>query len=159
MTAPSLTESVAICRYLELLNPAPALFGTTPEQQATIEMWNRRMEQRIFKPLGAVGSHTFELFKGRVEQFPEYAEAQKRLFLKNISWLNGEMADGRAFVAGETFSVADITGMAVLLLCGLVQVDIPDDLAHIKKWEAAVRARPSFPADARLSRPKGCQGV
>src|ERR1051325_8423135 len=48
-----LTESIAICRYFEELNPEPPLFGTGPLDRARVEMWQRRLE---FGLLGAVAS-------------------------------------------------------------------------------------------------------
>ena len=140
-----ITESVAICRYLEAQHHAPCLFGETAKEQAVIEMWNRRIEQKIFSVLGDVGRHTFELFKDRIKQFPDYAASQRGVFLKNLAWLNDDMSDGRPFIAGDNFSVADITGMAMLLVCGFVQIDIPGELTHVKKWENAMKARPSWP--------------
>lgn len=140
-----ITESIAICRYLEAHHAAPALFGTTIEEQAIIEMWNRRIEQKVFHVVAEVGRHTFEMFKTRQEQFPDYAESQKRLFPKRLAWLDKELSDGRSFIAGNAFSVADITGMAMLGLCQFVQVEIPAELTHVKRWETAMKARPSWP--------------
>ena len=140
-----LTESVAICRYLEALHPEPSLFGRDPLEQARIEMWNRRMEIQIFASIGAVGLHEFSLFKGRVEQFPDYAASQRRRFQDRLAWLDGEMADGRSFIAGDSFSVADITGMAALMVADFAKVNIPDALRSLKQWEGRIRARPTWP--------------
>tara|TARA_R110002072_G_scaffold272272_3_gene432412 strand:- start:590 stop:1207 length:618 start_codon:yes stop_codon:yes gene_type:complete len=140
-----LTESVAICRYLEALNPKPALMGTGPQEQAMIEMWNRRIELNIFNIIGNVGRHEFDLFKGHVEQFPDFAAAQRREFVKRLGWLDEAMSDGRAFVAGDNFTIADITGMATLMLCTFTQLGIPAELTHVKKWETSLRNRPSWP--------------
>lgn len=140
-----LTESIAICRYLEALNPTPALFGATPEEQAFVEMWNRRMELRMFNVLGDVGRHEFEMFKDQIEQVPAFARVQRGQFQDRLKWFDGEMSDGRAYVAGENFSVADITGMAMLLLCGFAQIDIPEELTHARRWAASVMSRASWP--------------
>ena len=70
-----LAESVAICRYFELLHPEPALFGKGAFEQATVEMWNRRMELALFVPVGMVWGHSHELTRARIKQIPEMGEA------------------------------------------------------------------------------------
>jgi glutathione S-transferase len=140
-----LTESIAICRYLEHLHPDPALFGKTPVDQAFVEMWSRRMELGLFNVMGDIGLHEFEFFKDRVEQNAAYAASRRRDFSARLRWLDTELLDERPFLAGEAFSVADITGMAMLLITGYVGINIPDGLTHVKRWEMAMRARPSFP--------------
>ena len=139
-----LTESVAICRYLEGLHPEPRLMGADPYDQGLVEMWNRRMELHIFGPIGDVGRHTFDFFADTVEQVPDYALAQMRRFDRNWAWLDRELADGRPFVAGDTFSVADITGMAALFVSDMFEKTLPGELVHAKRWEQAMRVRPSF---------------
>lgn len=140
-----LTESVAICRYLESLYPKPSLFGEDALAQARIEMWNRRMERHIFDTAGNVGMHEMPLFADQIEQIPEYAASLRRRFAAKLSWLDAEMADGRPFIAGDTFSVADITGMAALMVCHFIEEKVPTDFEHVKAWEDRMRARPSWP--------------
>lgn len=139
-----LTESLAICRYLESLYPEPALMGRDAAEAAKIEMWSRRMEQQIMGPIGQVGLHSFSFFAEKIEQFPAYAESQKRLMLNRWAWLDEELSDGRSYVCGDRFSVADITGMAALMICDFAEVPVPEHLEHARRWEAAVRARPSM---------------
>lgn len=139
-----LAESIAICRYLEEQHPEPSLFGGSSDERAFTEMWNRRMESHIFGPIGAFGLHTFEFFADKMEQFTGYGESQARLFDQNLKWLDKEMSDGRAYITGDTFSVADITGMAALVVCDFAERALPDGLMHVKRWEEAMRKRPSF---------------
>lgn len=140
-----LTESIAICRYLEHLHPEPHLFGTTPRAQAIVEMWMRRMELRLFNTASDIGLHEFELFKDVVEQNADYAQSQRRLFAERLGWFNSALSDGRPFVVGETFSMADIIGMGMLFLMGFCGLEIPADLTHARRWAAAMKTRPSFP--------------
>ena len=142
----ALPESIAICRYLESQFPEPALFGTDARDQAWIEMWNRRMELLIMNTVGNIGLHSLPFFADRVHQVAEFAEAQKQTLIERWAWLDAEISDGRPFVAGDVFSVADITGMTALRISDMVELSVPEDLAHVKKWEAAVRARPSWNA-------------
>lgn len=138
-----LTESIAICRYLELLHPEPALFGKSPEEQAYVEMWTRRMEQLIMGPFGQLGLHSFEFFADKIEQVPAYAETQQRLIPKRLAWLDNEISDGRTFVAGEAFSVADITGVAALMIGNFINFEIPAELKHVHAWADRVQSRSS----------------
>jgi glutathione S-transferase len=139
-------ESVAICRYFEALHPEPSLMGGSPREQAHIEMWNRRMEHHIFAPVGEFGRHTIPFFADKVEQVPDYAATQLRRFDKNWAWLDGELADGRPYIAGQEFTVADITGMAALFVCNIIEKELPGEFENAKRWGEAVRARPSFAA-------------
>ncbi len=137
-----LTESIAICRYLEAQYPDTPLMGTTPLEAARIEMWNRRMEQQVFGPAGAYGLHVIPFFADKIEQLPAYAETQKSLLAKKWVWLNDELSDGRTYIVDDAFSIADITGMAALVVGGFLDLSIPEGLEHVTRWEQAVRARP-----------------
>lgn len=139
-----LTESIAICRYLEALHPAPALMGETPLEAAQIEMWNRRMELHLFEPTGDYGRHVIPYFAYKIEQMPDYAETLKRRLHTKWIWLNEELSDGRSYVCNDTFSVADITGMAVLFIQSFLDLAIPDELAHARRWQDAVQSRKSW---------------
>ncbi len=141
-----LTESVAICRYLESQHPQPPLMGIDSLDAAKVEMWNRRMEIEIFSTLGSIAQHSFEFFADKLEQVPAFAEAQRRLAVRKWQWLDGELADGRPYVAGQRFSIADITGMAALMLGDFVGVEIPTSLNHLKRWNEDMRARSSWKA-------------
>ena len=72
-----LSESVAICRYLEGLHPEPNLFGRDLREQAEVERWNRRMELELFAAVARTVQNTGPIFQGRCKQFPEYGEEQR----------------------------------------------------------------------------------
>lgn len=137
-----ISESLAICRYLEALYPEPSLFGSTPRDIAVIEMWTRRMELLIMEAAGNIGRHTIPIFADKYEQMPDYAETQKRALMKHWAWLDGQLSDGRTFIALDRYSVADITGMAALFVMSFMGMDLPETLTHLKRWEAAVHAKP-----------------
>ena len=140
-----LAESVAICRYFEELHPQPSLMGCGAEERAFVEMWNRRLELHIFGPVSNVAQHTIDFFADRVEQIPAYAAAQMRRFDKNWAWLDRELADGRPFIVGQAFTIADITGMAALFVCDMIGKALPNDLVNAKRWASTMRSRPTFP--------------
>ncbi len=140
-----LTESLAICRYLEALHPEVPLMGTDALETAKVDMWSRRMEQQIMGPVGEVGRHSFPFFADKFEQIPAYADTQKRLQNKRWAWLDAELADGRTYVCEDNFSVADITGMAALMICQFAEMPVPEEFENVKRWETALRERPSWP--------------
>ncbi len=144
-----LCESVAICRYFEALHPEPRLMGESAAEQADIEMWNRRIEIHLFGPIGDMARHSLPFFADKVEQIPDYAASQLRRFDKNWAWFDKELSDGRPFAAGEAFSIADITGMAALMVCDISDKALPNALKHAKRWEETMRARPSFAEERR----------
>jgi len=83
-----LTESVAICRYFEGMYPTPPLMGTDPRDIAFVEMWNRRMELEVFGPLANHLQHTHPLFKDRIKQLPEFADARLAHGTQRLEWLD-----------------------------------------------------------------------
>lgn len=140
-----LTESIAICRYLEHLHPETNLFGETPEEQAFIEMWTRRVELWLFNVAGDVGLHEIEFFKYRIDQNADYAKFCRRNLVERLAWLDDELSDGRAFVAGDKFTMADIIGMTLFFIMGFTQIEIPANLTNVLRWQQSLVSRPTFP--------------
>ncbi len=141
-----ITESIAICRYLDLAFPQVPLMGTDAVEQGHIEMWSQRIYSQIFLPVGLMIRHTLPLFADVMEQVPEFADAQRRAMPEKWRWLDQEMSDGRPFVAGETFTFADVHGMTALTLADLFEVSVPEECEHAGAWAAAMRERPSWTA-------------
>ena len=137
-----ISESVAICRYFEELHPEPALFGTDARDRALVEMWSRRMEFEIFLPIAQVFRNGHEFFKGRIEQVPEYGEVCRRSVTKRLEWLDGELAS-RDYVAGDRFSIADITAMVGIDFGRVSNIRIAPDQKNLARWHEAVSSRPS----------------
>lgn len=141
-----IAESIAICRYLEELHPEPTLFGDDAPARARIEMWNRRVEFQLLRTIGDVAAHTDPLFADRVEQNAAYAAVQRRAAADKWGWLDRELANGRSFVAGTAFSVADLTGMAASWLGEQLGIEIPSHLKHVRRWDERMRNRRSWRA-------------
>lgn len=141
-----ITESIAICRYFENLYPDPPLFGRDPIGRAKVEMWNRRMEQQIFATIGNVPLHSDPFFSQRHIQVPAFAEAQRAELPGKWQWLDRELDDGRPFIAGAFFSTADIIGMVASWLGDVFGMPIPDGVDNVRRWDKAMRARPSWNA-------------
>jgi glutathione S-transferase len=136
-----LSESIAICRYIEHLHPEPPLFGRTPLEEAQVEMWNRRMEHEIMVPITAVFRHGHEFWKGS-PQVPDYAELARQQATERMIWLDGHLA-GREFIATDDYTVADITAQCALLLGRNTGTPIPEDAPNLARWWQAVTARPT----------------
>lgn len=137
-----LTESVAICRYLEDLYPTPPLFGTTPLERARIEMWNRRMEFEIVVNTGNLFRHTHPFWIGRIEQVPAYGEWCRKRLIERMSWLDRELAE-RPYIAGDTYTVADITAQCAFIVAKANKVQIGDGTPNLAAWFARVTNRPT----------------
>jgi len=86
-----LSESVAICRYLEGLHPEPNLLGRDLREQADIERWNRGMELELFAAIGRTVQNTSSIFQGRFKQFPEYGEAQRAVVYQRLERMDREL--------------------------------------------------------------------
>jgi glutathione S-transferase len=142
-----IAESVAICRYLEALRPKPALFGETPLEQALIEMWIRRAEFRLWAPMGQVWINADpRTAVVNPNQFKDYGEHNKTIVGRNMKWLDGELGDGREFMAGPRYSMADIVLLSGLDFCSFIGLDIPRECEHLRAWHTRVSARPSASA-------------
>lgn len=141
-----LTETVAICRYFEALHPEPPLMGTTPLEIATIEMWNRRMELNFYAAVGAAFRHTHPAMKEwEVPQIPEWGEANRSKALAFLEILDKELGD-REFIAGDRYTIADITGVVSMDFMKPAKIERPTHLTNVMRWYEAIRARPSTDA-------------
>ncbi|HET7804673.1 MAG TPA: glutathione S-transferase [Pseudolabrys sp.] len=141
-----LTESIAICRYFEMLHPDPPLFGVGPKDAAVVEMWNRRAEINFFANVAAVFRHTHPAMKElEVPQVPAWAEANRPRVTWFLEWMDRELAS-REFVAGDRYTVADITMQVAVDFMRPSRLTMPEDASNVKRWHAAVSARPSAKA-------------
>src|SRR5487761_314958 len=132
-----IAESVAICKYFEVQKPEPALFGVDAKDRAVVEMWNRRMEFEILGMAAGAFRNTSEFFKGRIPQSKEYGEICHAAALKRLEWLDRELAD-RPFIAGERYSIADITALIGIDFGRTTGIKITPEQKNLKRWHDAV---------------------
>lgn len=143
-------EAMAICRYFELLHPDPPLMGRDPRDAALIEMWERLADGEGLHAVSEAFRNSRRSFAGRalagydtpVEQIPALIErgtARVKLFYEKF---DAQLA-ANEFVAGDGYSVADITTLCTVDFATFCGLGIPDGCAHLKRWHAAVSARPS----------------
>ena len=136
-----ITESIAICRYFEVEQPEPPLFGTGAKDIALVEMWNRRCEIHFFANVAAVFRHLHPAMKEfEVPQLPEYAEAMRPRAIWFLELLDKELGT-REFVAGDRFSVADITALCAVDFMKPARLKMPEGTANVQRWHAAVSAQ------------------
>ncbi len=158
-----LGESIAICRYLDGLNPDPPLFGTTPREAAVIDMWTRRVEFTLGAALRQIWIHTHPLTARVVkQQFTEFGESNRPLADAALTMLDAALAE-RPYLAGDRYSIADIAllttvdfgafiGLSMaeqfkgLPMDSLIGGPLTGERPHLAAWHARVSARPSAAA-------------
>jgi len=139
-------ESLAICRYFEALRPEPPLFGRGPKEIGLTEMWSRRVENNLFATVAQVFRHLHPAMKElEVPQVPAWAEANKPRVFEFLAILDRQLAE-HEFIAGERYSVADITAQVTIDFMKVPKLVVPEELTNVKRWHAAVSARPSAKA-------------
>jgi glutathione S-transferase len=142
-----LTETRAICTYLEGLYPTPNLMGVDAEERAFIEMADRRVEWYFMLPAASCVRHTHPgLAPLEIPQFPEFGQAQAPKVLEFATWLDGEL-QRQPWVAGERFTVADITAFCTLEFARLMRFKADRaGLTALQAWRDRMAARPSAAA-------------
>ena len=141
-----ISESVAICRYLEALYPEPNLFGHDPKEQAIIEMWTRRCEFYLANPIMLNVRHSHPALAAleavQVPQLAEYNRVAAERFMKT---LDRHLSD-HEFIAADRFTIADVVSAVGLDFARLIKYRPPEELANLARWFDACRARPAAKA-------------
>ena len=147
-----LSEVLAICQYLEDLQPEPTLLGRTPAERALVTMWHTKVEQ-----LGLLGR--MEKFRSSARgfrdralagpdnypQIPELAKRGRRRVEACHRKLDGHLADSE-FLVGDLYSIADITAQVFVDFALRGNVPIPDGADNLRRWYESVSSRPSAKA-------------
>lgn len=142
----AISESIAICRYLEALHPEPNLFGRDPKEIALIEMWLRRVELNFYSPVSTVFRHLHPAMAEReVPQVPAWGEANKSKALAFLALLDIELGK-RAYIACERFSMADIIGFITVDFMKVAKLALPGDMMNVHRWYKECTSRPSAAA-------------
>jgi glutathione S-transferase len=141
----TLSESIAICRYLEELHPSPALFGNDPWQRAQVEMWTRRIEMALANRVGAVWINTHRFTARLGTQYKDYGEAMRVRALEVMQWLDREIG-AREFIGTDQFSMADIVALTTIDFAQFIGIEMPEDAMQLRAWHGRVSARPSAAA-------------
>ena len=140
-----ITESVAICRYLEALHSDPPMFGTTPLEIAHVDQWCRRVEMILMTPIGAVWVHTHPFTAKIPGRMPEYGEAARPRVEEAFRFFDASL-EGREFLATDSYTMADILLLTTMDFASFVGCGAPEDCAALHAWHQHVSARPSASA-------------
>ena len=149
-------ETVAIFEFLEEKHPTPPLIGATPEERAEARQWQRRIELQITEHLynGFRYSEGLEMFKDRMRVLPEASAGLKAIVQDKLKWLDQQL-EGKNYIAGDRFTVADIILYCALDFGASVKQPIDPSLKNVNAWFNRVGSRPSaksslHPASAKF---------
>jgi len=137
-----ISESVAICRYFEELQPEPALMGTAPLEKAQIEMWQRRAELSFLFPVGMAFQHCSGFFKDRMTPNQSWGEDCIKNAFGYLKLIEQHLSENQ-YLAGENFSIADITMLTTLDFAKVVEIRLTEKHKNIRQWYNLVSQRPS----------------
>ncbi|WP_426415724.1 glutathione S-transferase family protein [Aestuariirhabdus sp. LZHN29] len=140
-----ISESIAICRYFEELQPEPSLMGESPLEKAQIEMWQRRMEFSLMMSVGMGFQHLSGFFKDRMTPIKEWGEINQKAATQMLAILDTHLADS-TYIAGDQFSVADITALCSIDFARVIDVRPTPEQEHLQRWYQLVSSRPSAKA-------------
>jgi glutathione S-transferase len=142
----AISESVAICRYFEELQPEPALFGRGAVGRALVEMWHRRVELGLFQAVAFVFRHLHPKMKPlEVPQVAAWGEANKPKVNEMLALIDARLGQTR-FIAGEDYSIADITALVAVDFMRAARLRRQEGLASLERWHREVSSRPSAAA-------------
>lgn len=137
-----IAESEAICLYFENLQPAPPLFGRTPLEKAQVLMWERQVELALMLQIGMCFQHTTGYFKDRMVPVAEYGVEAGKNAVAYLKILEAQL--GRyPFIAGEHFSIADITALCAVDFGRVVNVRLGEQHPNLQRWYQQMNERPS----------------
>lgn len=141
----AISETISICRYFEAVQPEPSLFGASPLEKATIDMWLRRCEEKLMMPIAIVLRHgNPRMAHLEIPQVPEWGEANRPKVEWMLDVLDKELA-GRDYIAGDAYSAADITALTAIDFMRIIKMSV-GDRPNLQAWHERVSARPSAKA-------------
>ena len=135
-----ITESVAICRYLESVYPEPNMFGRDPKETAVIEMWTRRVEMLVSTPLMLTVRHSHPALAALEKQVPEVAETNRRGAERALKVLERRLGESE-FIAADRVTMADILAATAIDFSRMAKFSVPEEFANVRRWYEAMMAR------------------
>ncbi|MEL6214131.1 MAG: glutathione S-transferase family protein [Pseudomonadota bacterium] len=145
----ALTETIAICDYLESQFPEPPLLGDSPEARAQVLQWNAKIESQGLAAVAESFRNHAKGFRGRsltgpegFEQIPELVPRGRRRVEVFMAKLDAHLQD-RPFICGDTFSMADITALVTIDMSAWIKLPIPESQPTLRAWHERVSSRPS----------------
>ena len=142
-----LAEITVICEYLDEINGHTNLIGTNPQERAETKMWTRRIDLQIIEPLtnGFRYAEGYDLFKDRLHLIPDAANDLKAIAQERLTWLDKQL-EGKKFICGDRFSLADIMFYCFLHFGSTVGQSINQDNTNIVSLYEKIGMRESSSA-------------
>ncbi|MGF1444678.1 MAG: glutathione S-transferase family protein [Pikeienuella sp.] len=138
-----LTETIAICRYLEALHPEPNLMGRDALETAEIEMWERRIEHGLFRSVVAAFRHTNPKMAALETQIGAWGELNRARIDDHLRALDNQLV-GRDWIAADRVSIADITAFVAVDFRRILRHPLPEDVPALTAWLDRMAARPGI---------------
>jgi glutathione S-transferase len=139
-----LSETVSICRYLEALHPEPPLFGRTALEQAQVDQWIRRVEFTLMTPVGMFWRHAHPLTARLLTQFKDFGESNRESVRRAMLWFDRQLSDGRPWLAGETYGMADIALLTTVDFATWIGLETPAEAGALQDWRRRAAERPGL---------------
>jgi len=143
-----LTEVFAICQYLDDASPEPPLMGSGATGRALVTMWNTKIEYQGLAALAECLRNRAKGMQGRAltgpddyEQIPDLVDRGRSRFVKFMEKMERELRDSE-FVAGNEFTIADISLLVAIDFAAWSKITIQDDMVNLRRWYELVSARP-----------------
>ncbi|CAM3058265.1 Glutathione S-transferase domain protein [Sphingomonas antarctica] len=141
----TITESLAICHYLESVYPEPNVFGRDAREVAVIEMWTRRAEMMVATPLMLTVRHSHPALAAIETKSAEFAAVQRQGAERALSFFNQRLADSE-FIAGHRVTMADIVAFCSLDFARMIKFRPDEAHTDLARWADMMRARPAAQA-------------
>ena len=135
-----ITESVAICRYLESLYPEPNMFGRDAKETAVIEMWSRRVEMLLATPLMLTVRHSHPALAALETQVPEVADTNRAAATRALKVFERRLAESE-FIAADRVTMADILAATAIDFSRMAKFSVPEEFTNVRRWYEAMMAR------------------
>lgn len=143
----TISETIAICRYLDELHPDPPLFGDNVKQRAMVDMWTRRIDIQIGEPTKMFWRHAHPATAALIEQHKVFGESNRTVLARAMQWLDTDLTDDRSFLTGDKFTIADIAAVTVIDFAALIGLDPVAGNPAVEAWHARVSSRPSVSSE------------
>jgi glutathione S-transferase len=139
----ALTESRAICTYLEARYPEPNLMGRDAFERGFIEMWDRRVDLMIAMPLLLWVRHGNPVLAAlEKNQSADFAERNRDQAMKFAAVLD-QLLSGQDFICGDRLTIADVTLLAGMDMAKMMKWRPGEDLPHLRRWRVMMGERPA----------------
>ena len=135
-----ITESVAICRYLESLYPEPNMFGRDAKETAVIEMWSRRTEMLLANPLMMTVRHSHPALAALEKQVPEVAETNRAAATRALKVFERRLGENE-FIAADRVTIADVLAATAIDFSRMAKFTVPEEFGNVRRWYEAMMSR------------------